>query len=70
MWYYCSWGRLRGIAFVGVSLVVNVVVDGIVAVDGSVSVNVTLGGKVLVRIILSGSIVVGVALSVIDVFWR
>ena len=56
-----------GIAFAGVSLVVNVVVDGIVAVGGSVLVDVTLGGKVLVRIILGGSIVVGVALSVSDV---
>ena len=56
-----------GIASVGVSLVVNVVVDGIVAVGGSILVNVTLGGNVLVRIILGGSIVVRVALSVNDV---
>ena len=53
------WGQFGGIASVRVSLVVNVIVDGIIAVGGSVLVNVTLGGKVLVRIILGGSIVVG-----------
>ena len=51
----------------GVSLVANIIVDGIIAVGGSVLVNVTLGGKVLVQIILGGSIVVEVALSISDV---
>ena len=42
--------------------VVNVVVDGIVAVGGNVVVGVTLGGSILVRVSLGGSIDVGVSL--------